>query len=155
MDFVDDLDYHRDVAGLGAYSEFSSFGREYYSDVGNLSFGHDSRRIEMIGQLVREGFADRILLGHDVCMKMDLRAYGGNGYGHISTTVLDRMRVAGVDEGALYRMLVENPRRVLTIDFEESVLEEITRDFALVNPAGSPEGTAVSQPHSLPDYRDR
>jgi phosphotriesterase-related protein len=132
MDFVEDLEYHRDIAGRGAYLEYSSFGREYYYDAAGLSWGHDRTRIEMIAQLVEDGFGDRIVVGQDVCMKMDLRAYGGNGYGHVPTAIVDRMRNRGIDEDALYLILVENPRRVLTIDFEDATVERIERDMRLL-----------------------
>jgi phosphotriesterase-related protein len=132
MDFVEDLEYHRNIAGRGAYLEYSSFGREYYADSIDVSWGHDRTRIEMIAQLVQDGFGDRIVVGQDVCMKMDLRACGGNGYGHVSTAIVDRMRRRGVDEDALYLLLVENPRRVLTIDFDADVLAAIERDLRLL-----------------------
>jgi phosphotriesterase-related protein len=135
MDFVESLAYHRDIASRGAYVEYSSFGREYYEDNAGICWGHDRKRIEMIASLCSDGFADRILLGHDVCMKMDLRAFGGNGYGHISTAIVERMRRHGVDEEALYMMLVENPRRVLAIDFDEAVLARIEADYRFEPPA--------------------
>jgi phosphotriesterase-related protein len=138
MDFVEDLDYHRDIARRGAYVEYSSFGREYYGDAAGHSFGHDRTRIEMIGRLVEDGLADRIVISQDVCMKMDLRAYGGNGYAHVATAIVDRMRRHGIDEDALYAMLVENPRRILTIDFDGPTLEAIERDHRLVT---APRGT--------------
>jgi phosphotriesterase-related protein len=135
MDFVESLDYHRNLVRRGAYVEYSSFGREYYEDHAGISWGHDRTRIEMIAALCQEGFADRVLIGHDVCMKMDLRTFGGNGYGHIPTAIVDRMRRHGIAEEALYLMLVDNPRRVLTIDFDEEVLGRIEADYRFERPA--------------------
>lgn len=137
MDFVEDLDYHRDIAGRGAYVAFDSFGREYYEDHAGLSWSNDRSRIEMIAHLVRDGLAERIVLGHDVCMKMDLRAYGGNGYGHIPTAILDRMRRREIPEEALHTMLVANPRRLLAIDFDEERLAAIEADFRLLEPGAA------------------
>lgn len=132
MDFVEDPVYHRDLAGRGAYLEFSSFGREYYYDGAGLSWGHDHAKLETVARLVDDGFAERILISQDVCMKMDLLAYGGNGYGHVSTTIVERMRRRSIDEDVLYTILVENPRRALTIDFDADALAAIERDYRLV-----------------------
>lgn len=135
MDFVEDRDYHCSLAARGAYVELSSFGREYYEDNGGISWGNDRTRIEMVAQLIDAGHAERVLISHDVCMKMDLRAYGGNGYGHVSTAIVERMRRHGIDDDALCTILVENPRRVLAIDFDEETLTAIERDHRLLAPA--------------------
>lgn len=132
MDFVEDPSYHRELAERGAYVGFDSFGREYYQDLSGISWSNDRARIDLIAQLAEAGFSQRILVGHDVCMKMDLVAYGGNGYAHIPTAIVDRMRMRGIDEETIYAILVENPRRFLTIDFDEPTLEAIERDYRLL-----------------------
>lgn len=125
MDSVPDIEYHRQVMSRGATVEFSSFGREYYEDRAGASLGHDASRIALISQLVTEGYADRIVISQDVCMKMDLRAYGGNGYGHILTTVVPRLRRAGVPGDAIRQMLVDNPRRLLTLELGTDDIERL------------------------------
>ena len=127
MDSVPDPDYHREIMSRGATVEFSSFGREYYEDRAGVSLGHDARRIEQIVALAQEGFADRIVISQDVCMKMDLRKYGGNGYGHILTTAVPRLVQAGLSADALHRILVDNPRRLLTLDVEGPQLDAVVR----------------------------
>ena len=69
---------------------------------------------EAIPQLIEAGYADRILLSQDVCTKSQLKRYGGNGYSFILEKFLPRLRELGVDEGDIWKMMVENPRRVLT-----------------------------------------
>jgi phosphotriesterase-related protein len=132
MDLVEDAEYHREVARRGAYVEHSSFGREFYDAATGRSAGIDRSRIELIAQLVGEGLGDRILVSHDICMKMDLRAYGGNGFGYVPTAVVDRMRTNDIDQEAVYTILVENPRRLLTIDFEAEALARIEQDARLL-----------------------
>lgn len=120
MDLVEDLDYHRAVLRRGAYVQYDSLGREYYTEeLGGLHYGHDSWRVRFLGQLVEEGYADRLLLSQDVGFKMDLRRYGGNGYSHVLTWIVPMLERAGVGQAAISRMLVENPRRVLTVDWDE------------------------------------
>ena len=46
----------------------------------------------VIVQLVREGWAQRILLSQDVCHRSHLKAYGGNGYDYVLTQFLPGLR---------------------------------------------------------------
>ena len=43
----------------------------------------DEEDARAIVRLVDAGFADRILLSHDVFLKMMLTRYGGNGYAYV------------------------------------------------------------------------
>ena len=106
----------------GAFVEYDCFGREYYTDeLGSLSWGHDSWRVAALTELVSEGYVDQLVLSQDVALKMDLCKYGGNGYGHILRTIVPWLRRDGVTDDELVKMLVENPRRILTIDWDEDV----------------------------------
>ena len=117
-----ELDYHRAVLKRGAFVEYDCFGREYYTDeLGGLSWGHDSWRVEAIATLVSEGYVEQLVLSQDVALKMDLCRYGGNGYGHILRTIVPWLRRDGVTDDALVTMLVENPRRILTIDWDNEL----------------------------------
>jgi phosphotriesterase-related protein len=71
---------------------------------------------------VLEGHGERLVLAHDVAMKIDLRRYGGNGYAHVLASVVPVLRRAGMPEQAIQLMLVENPRRSLTVDWAEEAL---------------------------------
>ena len=122
MDLVPDLDYHRAVLKRGAFVEYDCFGREYYTDeLGGLSWGHDSWRVAALATLVSEGYVDQLVLSQDVALKMDLCKYGGNGYGHIMRTIVPWLRRDGITDDELVTMLVENPRRILTIDWDADV----------------------------------
>jgi phosphotriesterase-related protein len=123
MDLVADLDYHREVAKLGVILEYDSLGREYYSEELGLSWGHDVWRVNSLATLVREGYGDQLVLSQDIALKMDLRHYGGNGYAHVLASVVPMLRRAEVPEDAIRKMLIENPRRVLTVDWDEESLK--------------------------------
>jgi phosphotriesterase-related protein len=117
LDQVQDLDYHRAIAGRGAYVQFDSFGREHYAEEWSydFDFGHDSWRTRYLKRLIDEGYADQLLVSQDVALKSDLRAYGGNGYGHILMNIVPMLRELGVDDDAVRKLLVENPARALTV----------------------------------------
>jgi phosphotriesterase-related protein len=115
MDANPDLEYHLAVAERGVYVEYDHFGREYYAGHFNRSYPSDARRIELLSAMLDAGFESQLLLSQDVCAKIDLRTYGGVGYAHILGELLPDFRRAGATAKHIEQMLVENPRRVLTL----------------------------------------
>jgi phosphotriesterase-related protein len=108
--------YHRSIADSGALIEFDRFGAELYNDVwGGKNFcePRDAEVVQEIAQLVREGYADRILISQDIGFKVQLSSYGGLGFAHIPRRVLTYLRNVEVSEDAIHQMTVRNPARVL------------------------------------------
>ena len=64
---------------------------------------------------MRDGYADRIVLGQDIGVRTRLRRWGGWGYAHLLEHVVPLLRDAGVDDAAVDRMLVANPARLLAV----------------------------------------
>ncbi|HEY2850450.1 MAG TPA: hypothetical protein VGI97_11270 [Gemmatimonadaceae bacterium] len=60
------------------------------------------------------GLEDRICLSSDFYAEKYLRKSGGPGIDMILTTIVPRLKRLGVSDAILHRILVENPRRVLT-----------------------------------------
>ena len=56
-----------------------------------------------------------MLIAHDVCTKMQLVAYGGWGYGHISRHIEPRLRKAGLSTAQIETIRIANPRRLLDV----------------------------------------
>ncbi len=67
-----------------------------------------------IVEMIRWGYADRILLSHDICTKPQLKEYGGTGFSYILEYFVPELRRQGVSEENIRRIVVENPRRALT-----------------------------------------
>lgn len=72
----------------------------------------DEEAARAIVRLIERGHLDRILLSHDVFLKMMLTRYGGNGYAYILRHFLPRLRRHGVDEASLGILMRDNPRSV-------------------------------------------
>jgi phosphotriesterase-related protein len=113
MDANPDLEYHLRVAARGVFVEYDHFGREYYAGHMQRPYTKDERRIELLLALLERGHARQLLLSQDICAKIDLHRYGGNGYDHVLSRVVPRLRAAGVAESLLEIILVDNPRRAL------------------------------------------
>jgi phosphotriesterase-related protein len=114
MDARPDLAYHSAVAQRGVYVELDHFGREYYAGHMERPYPSDAQRIELLCALLEGGYRDQLLVSQDVCMKIDLEAYGGVGYAHFLRELVPILRGAGVSERDLDALLVDNPRQVLT-----------------------------------------
>ena len=105
-DMVPDHDYHLALARRGAWVQFDTVqgGSEY-----------DTRqRLDWIRSLADAGHLDQVLLSQDVCLRTDYAAFGGPGYAYVVTTFADLLRAEGFDDADLHRLLVDNPRRMLT-----------------------------------------
>ena len=113
MDEQLDYEYHRLVAGRGAWLSFDTLGSEevYGPDSKEPT---DDQRLDALLRLLEAGWSGQILLSQDVCTKLQLVRYGGKGYAHVLTAIVPRLRAAGVDASTVSKLLVDNPRRYLT-----------------------------------------
>lgn len=114
---IDEI-YMKRVIKRGAFLEFDNFGKEFIISREKRGFagGHfnsDWERVRTIQYLADEGFADRLLLTNDICLKIMLHTYGGWGYDHILTNVVPMLEEVGVPEKDLNVMIRENPRKML------------------------------------------
>ncbi|WP_125100755.1 phosphotriesterase family protein [Leucobacter chromiireducens] len=64
-------------------------------------------------ELVADGWGAQLVLGGDVCQRVQLRSFGGHGYGYIVEHFLPTLAEFGVSERALEQIMVDNPARLL------------------------------------------
>jgi phosphotriesterase-related protein len=105
------LDHYLEIIRRGACLEFDFLGMSFTP----MERHGEGRVVDLIGELVGRGHADRILLSQDVCHNSQLKAYEGNGYVYLFERFLPRLREAGVPEAAIRTMTVDNPARILTL----------------------------------------
>jgi len=106
------LEHYLEVIRRGANVEFDFLGMSFTP----AERHGEGRIVELVCDLLSRGHADRILLSQDVCHDSQLTRYDGNGYVHLATSFLPRLRAAGVSEPEIETMTVANPRKLLTID---------------------------------------
>jgi phosphotriesterase-related protein len=111
-----------DILDSGAVIEYDVFGMDgYYPAAAALADDHlpdmpnDGERIRQIRELIKRGYRDQVVVGHDIHMKFQLTRYGGWGYGHFLRTVVPLMHVYGIGQDEIDRLTVRTPRRLLTI----------------------------------------
>jgi phosphotriesterase-related protein len=111
-------DYQRALLERGVYLQFDNFGKEFaippedraYAGGG---FAADRERVRAIASLVEQGFARRLLVTNDLCLKGMLRRYGGRGYAHAVDGVGAMLRAEGIAEATIRGFSVDNPRTLM------------------------------------------
>jgi phosphotriesterase-related protein len=113
---VNGSSYWEDILKTGASIGMDCFGSTFNVDSEVVILETDLDRIRDLKRALDAGYADRIIIGNDVCMKMRLHKYGGWGYDHILTNLLPYMYKAGITEEQIHTLLYESPRRFLDLD---------------------------------------
>lgn len=107
QDLVDDLETHVALARRGATVAYDTAGKEAYMP--------DAVRVRLITGMLERGLGDRVVLSLDITRRSHLRENGGYGYSYLFDRLVPQLRAAGVGDRELEQMLVENPRRILTV----------------------------------------
>jgi phosphotriesterase-related protein len=116
IDHIDVLlrpDYVRALLQRGVYVEFDNFCKEFYVN-NDRRFAYDLERIHMLKALIDEGYADRILVCNDICLKTMWKKFGGTGYAHILRTVKQMAIENGIDESVYNAILTDNVKNFLS-----------------------------------------
>jgi phosphotriesterase-related protein len=113
-----DSEYQLGLAGRGAFIEYDMLGMDYFYADQQVQCPSDDESARGIVHLAENGFLDRVLLSHDVFIKMMLTHYGGNGYAYVQRHFLPRLRRHGFDDAALHTLTHHNPRRVFDPEFQ-------------------------------------
>ena len=105
-----------ELAASGAYLLLDGFGREAsHRQRGPVDDPNDAVRINYLMALAEAGYSKQLLISHDLALQHWYRQYGGFGWQHIPETVQQLMIYKGLDQELIDRILIENPRRLLTI----------------------------------------
>ncbi len=107
-----------ELAKTGCYLEFDIFGWEntgMFMDEG-INMPNDIGRLDRIKFLIENGFEDQIVISQDVCRKWHLSKNGGQGYDHILSNIVPRMKNWGITESQVHKVLVENPAKALVFE---------------------------------------
>jgi phosphotriesterase-related protein len=110
-DAVRNPDYLAAMADTGLTLGMDRFGIDH--------FATSRERSDLVAEMCRRGYADRMVLAHDTCCYIDWFGPGTLDdlkdwhYLHVSRDVLPYLREHGVPESDIDAMLVANPARIL------------------------------------------
>lgn len=105
------------LADTGVVLEYDFFGIEssYYPFDPDVDLPNDAQRVQWLRRLIERGHTEQIAISQDICTRTRLRRLGGHGYGHLLQNVVPFMHRRGIGESAIQTILVETPRRLLTL----------------------------------------
>lgn len=114
--WYENLEYQKEIADRGAYVEYDLFNGKltHFKADSEDAYPSDVERVERLIELIEAGYGSQLLLSQDVYLKIHRVSYGGFGYAHILENVLPIFRAQHIEEEQLTRLVVDNPRRVLT-----------------------------------------
>jgi phosphotriesterase-related protein len=114
MDFViEDYNHQKGLVKRGAFLEFDSFGMDFSIDSKGFVPPREFDKVRGLKRLIDDGFIQQLLISHDICFKIALKAYGGQGFDHIFRNVFPLMKSIGIDEESIRQIMVGNPARLL------------------------------------------
>ena len=104
------------LADTGVLLEFDLFGMETtYYKWADIDMPNDGARVAALRRLKARGHLEQILISQDICYRSRLTRFGGHGYGHVFRNVVPLLLRRGFDTADVDQILVETPRRVLTL----------------------------------------
>ena len=118
LDVTFDDEYLRQALELGIYLEFDNLSKEFFFEPQEGSFAGgpfetDVARVHKLKELIAEGYIDQLLLANDLCLKGSLHRYGGVGYDHAFRNFIPMMRLYGISEADIRKIVYDNPKRFL------------------------------------------
>ncbi len=108
----DDFEYQSTLAARGAFVEYDMIGMDYFYADQQVQCPSDDEAARGVLRLIDAGYADRVLLSHDVFVKMMLTRHGGNGYAFVTRHFLPRLIRHGLDPAAAQALVTDNPALV-------------------------------------------
>jgi phosphotriesterase-related protein len=116
MDGHMDIAYQRRLLDMGAWISFDTFGLEiFFNSPDHNHTATDLARMSFLMELLDLGYADQLLVSHDVCSKLQLSRYGGLGYAHLSETIIPTLEQRGLSPELARQLMVDNPAEYLAI----------------------------------------
>lgn len=106
----------RDLLKRGFVLEWDFFGIEtsqYWMKGIDLDLPTDKMRLDLIMELMGDGYERQIAISHDICTRTRLCAYGGHGYRHLLVNIVPMMRRHGWRDRDIEQLLVATPARLL------------------------------------------
>jgi phosphotriesterase-related protein len=107
-----DFEYQAGIAERGAFLEYDMVGMDFYYADQEAQSPCDEENAFHIARLVTNGYGHKVLISHDVFLKMMYTRHGGFGYGYIPRHFVPRLRRHGLSDDQTKMLLTGNPRAV-------------------------------------------
>src|SRR5699024_7215126 len=109
IDRFPDLWYHRKLLEKGA--------NLIYDGPGKAKYYPDQLRVDLLKQLVEDGYEDQIMLSNDMGRRSHHKVYGyGPGFNWIKERFLPRLLDEGLSQEVIDKFMIHNPARVYQME---------------------------------------
>jgi phosphotriesterase-related protein len=106
------LELGRRAMDLGSTLSFDLLGADWSNGAG-LAEHNDVYALAAISQYVKEGYADRLVIGTDTWNRLSTRRFGGHGMSHLLNYIVPTLLKFGVSEQDVAKITTLNPARLL------------------------------------------
>lgn len=108
-----DVSYQRSLLDRGVWLEFDMIGLDITFPNEGVAPGVQETA-DAVAHLIELGYADQLVLSHDVFLKQMWAKNGGNGWGFVPNVFLAYLAERGIDGATLRKLCIDNPARLLT-----------------------------------------
>ncbi|AID26199.1 phosphotriesterase family protein [Salmonella bongori] len=108
-----DLTYQRKMLDRGVWLEFDMIGLDITFPKEGVAPGVQETA-DAVAHLIELGYANQLVLSHDVFLKQMWAKNGGNGWGFVPNVFLAYLAERGVHATTLRKLCIDNPARLLT-----------------------------------------
>lgn len=105
VDLSGNADYVLKMLDQGVYVEFDTVGKENYLP--------DIQRVNMLKEIEKRGFIDKVFLSMDITRKSNMLYQGGIGYTYLLDTFVPMLQENGVSQTFIDNMLRYNPLKFM------------------------------------------
>lgn len=122
LDEIVDIDYHVKALDRGIITGFDSFGQDGYFTP-TWKSRSDLTKMKTMVRLIELGYVDQLVMSQDMGKKHYLLRFGGMGYDHVLRRIVPRLKESfGLTDELIHKLIVTNPRRLLTRDGEPGMI---------------------------------
>lgn len=108
-----DVSLHKELLEQGFILSFTPFGFEADDEPLGIALYPDWYILSGLVQLIREGYAEQLVIGNDVFTKLAICHGGGEGYRRLTDFVVPSLKQCGIATQDINKLVVENPARIL------------------------------------------
>lgn len=107
------LSLHRELLEQGFILSFTPFGLEADDEPLGIAHYADWYILSGLAALLRDGYAEQLVIGNDVFTKLATRYGGGEGYCRLTDFVVPVLKECGFSSQDIDQLTVHNPRKIL------------------------------------------
>jgi len=108
-----DISLHRELLEQGFVLSFTPFGFEADDEPLGMVLYPDWYALSGLVALIKEGYAEQLVIGNDIFTKLATRRGGGEGYRRLADFIVPALKKCGVTDEEIYKITIANPSRLL------------------------------------------